>query len=84
MILSSCNDLADLVADLLRLAALDDLVAQARIGGLLLDPARIQIEHGRELLCQRRDVDLVLRQLQRSRKTFSTLDEAASTLPLRS
>ena len=59
------NDLADLVADLLRLAALDDLVAQARISGLLLDPARIQIEHGRELLCQRRDVDLVLRQLQR-------------------
>ena len=53
MILSSAMISRTLSQTLLRLAALDDLVAQARIGGLLLDPARIQIEHGRKLLCQR-------------------------------
>ena len=56
---------AHLIADLLRLTALEHLIAVLYIRRLLLDPARVQIEDARQRIGQRVHIHLVLLQLQR-------------------
>ena len=58
----------NLVADLLRLTALDHFIAVLRVRRLLLHPVRIHVEDAGKILRQRIHVHFILLQLQRIQK----------------